>query len=428
MRLTSFLFTAVLLSAAFAGCTGNSGPAVADFAAIPLTENKSSYRFDASNSSGPGLAYTWDFGDMSPPGTGPVVEHTYQYLNGDYSVKLTVAASDGTTAEIVKKVKVGTSRNSDPLLYLKTDKRWIAPGESVTFDATQSYDPDADPIIFKWDFNSPRADNEFSSMENLGSQQYGIYKYGAPPEQDAPQDDGNASGEGTLLTPSGYDWHVEYEKAKQRAMQALGVSTFDGNHSVAPEPRNADFDGKISDTSPIQIFTFPDAATYFVHVQVIDIKGTKSEGFIRINVDPNVPESSFSASSSGTLAPAVFGNLDLEQARSYVAVPFGAGYPAEFFITLTYAANPSGAPAPTLAGYVCGSNLNIGDCRNKDTKLAPWESGATYSFQVTPASVGTYQVFFETTGNSAGASYEYTIDGIIEPNKWFKEEAGLGGH
>jgi PKD repeat protein len=446
MRFSTILLTAVMLSATFAGCSSDKGPATADFVATAANADKSSYKFDASNSSGDALTYTWDFGDQSAPGSGVTAEHTYQYLNGQYSVKLTVTGADGTTSEKVQKVQVGTGQNTEPKLYLTTDKRWIAPGESVTFDATQSVDEDGDPLFFHWDFNDMRDQSSFNDMENLGSQQYGIYKKG-PPASGASASGGNATndtGGGLMLTPSGYDWNVEYAKAQERAKETqkrvwefMGVSTFDGNHSVAPEPRNDAFDGKTTDTGPIQIMTFPDPATYFVHVQATDIKGTFAEGFIRINVDPNVPETSFSNESTADIAPSSLQGA-LESAggapgpKAFHSVQFSATYPAVYEITMTYEPQGgAGSPVPSkVGGYVCGASVDSGGCKTKDTKMVPWESGATYLFQMKANMVGGYQALFATVEDggtpSGGATITVSITGTIFPNKWYKEEAGLG--
>lgn len=433
MRIPTFLLTAVMLSVAFAGCSGNDGPATADFSATALNADKSTYRFDAGNSSGSGLVYTWDFGDQSPPGTGEVVEHTYQYPNGKYTVTLTVKDADGVESEKKDKVQVGEGQNTVPVLYLSADTRWIAPGGSVTFDATQSFDADGDPIIFKWDFNDLRDPADFNDMENLGSHQYGIYRYGAPAggaSGGSSNDTGN--GTGLLLTPSGHVWADEYAKAQKRVLDAAGVKTFDGDHSIKPEPRNEAYDGKTDDTSPIQIWTFPDPATYFVYVQVVDVKGDYADGFIRINVDPNVPETTYSNQTSGTLQPEVFGNLadTNEELNNYDFHTFEAAYPAVFDITITH--NPSGGgPVPTdVGGYVCGATISSPvDCSQKPTKLDPWPSGETYTFQVTPGIVGAYRLLVRAEGQSGPVEYDLDIQGTIYPNKWYLEEAGLAqGH
>ena len=432
MRIPTFLLTAVMLSMAFAGCSGNDGPATADFFATALNADKSSYRFDAGNSSGKSLVYTWDFGDQSAPGTGEIVEHTYQYPNGKYTVTLTVTDADGIKNEKKDKVQVGAGQNTDPVLYLSTDTRWIAPGGSVTFDATQSMDADGDPIIFKWDFNDLREPGDFNNMENLGSHQYGIYQYGPPAGGSGSGSNDTGNGTGLLLTPSGHVWADEYAKAQKRAMDALGVNTFDGDHSIKPEPRNEAFDGTTSDTSPIQIMTFPDPATYFVYVQVVDVKGDFADGFIRINVDPNVPESTYTNQTSGNLAPAAASALSVAspELQNYDFHNFEAAYPAVFEFTLTWDSTENNPVPGDMGGYVCGATIpSADDCSQKTTKLDPWPSGETYTFQMTPGIVGAYQILVRTEDQSGPVDYTLDINGTIYPNKWFLEEAGLAqGH
>ena len=73
------------------GATPQSGPA-------PLQVN---FRSDATDPSGQGLSYSWEFGDGSAPGTGQTVSHTYERA-GYYQARVTVtdAAGEQSSASI----------------------------------------------------------------------------------------------------------------------------------------------------------------------------------------------------------------------------------------------------------------------------------------------------------------------------------------
>ena len=72
------------------------------------TDASLSASFDASSSSDPagaGLSYTWDFGDLSLPGTGPVTDHTYA-VPGTYPVTLTVTDGNNAMSSVTHSVTV----------------------------------------------------------------------------------------------------------------------------------------------------------------------------------------------------------------------------------------------------------------------------------------------------------------------------------
>ncbi len=62
-------------------------------------------RFDASGSSGDGLAYGWDFGDGSPPGAGVTVQHTFARVD-DYTVRLIAQDRGGGQETVGRTVRV----------------------------------------------------------------------------------------------------------------------------------------------------------------------------------------------------------------------------------------------------------------------------------------------------------------------------------
>ncbi|MCW4016794.1 MAG: PKD domain-containing protein [Candidatus Bathyarchaeota archaeon] len=123
----------------------------ADFTASPSTVYTDEVvEFDASASKDPDgsiTSYVWDFGDGN---VGSEVTATHSYVeDGEYVVTLTVTdnkgASDSTTASIVVK-------NRAPVADVTASATVIDTQETLTFDASQSYDSDGTIVAYAWNF------------------------------------------------------------------------------------------------------------------------------------------------------------------------------------------------------------------------------------------------------------------------------------
>ena len=108
-------------------------------------------------------SYSWDFGDGTGPGTGEVVEHTYNNP-GEYNVTLTVINSEGKSDNATKKIVVLTP----PI----ADFTYSVSGDTVTFTDTSSGNIEG----WYWEFG----DGETSTNQNpthtytLGEQDYEV--------------------------------------------------------------------------------------------------------------------------------------------------------------------------------------------------------------------------------------------------------------
>jgi len=99
------------------------------------------------DSDGSITSYFWDFGDGTNA-TGIIVEHVYQD-NGVYTVTLMVTDDDGVTATATSTKYV---LNRPPISSFTYSPTLPIVGETVTFNASSSYDPDGSIISYQWDF------------------------------------------------------------------------------------------------------------------------------------------------------------------------------------------------------------------------------------------------------------------------------------
>ncbi|MDD5265123.1 MAG: PKD domain-containing protein [Candidatus Bipolaricaulis sp.] len=106
--------------------------------------------FDAGDSSSPNgaiVSYAWDFGD-DEAGDGVTVDHLYTE-KGVYAVTLVVTDSVGATGARTQAVE---ALNRAPVAKFEADHYYVTVGETVWFDAEESYDPDGEIVEYLWDF------------------------------------------------------------------------------------------------------------------------------------------------------------------------------------------------------------------------------------------------------------------------------------
>jgi len=106
--------------------------------------------FNASASYDPDGAivnYIWDFGDGANA-SGVVVEHSYAD-DGNYTVTLTVTDDDGAMASTTS---TKTVLNRQPVAIFVESAETVYTSETITFNASASYDPDGSVVSYFWDF------------------------------------------------------------------------------------------------------------------------------------------------------------------------------------------------------------------------------------------------------------------------------------
>jgi PKD repeat protein len=95
------------------------------------------------------VSYTWNFGDGSPivNKTDPITTHTYQTA-GNLTVTLTITDDSGLTSTITKTITVQQA----PVAVFTYSPTYPQTYVTITFNASQSYDPNGHIVSYVWDF------------------------------------------------------------------------------------------------------------------------------------------------------------------------------------------------------------------------------------------------------------------------------------
>src|SRR2546428_450820 len=111
--------------------------------------------FDGSTSSDPGgfiVSYKWTFGDGFNSTFGPFTQHTYSNP-GNYTIVLTIVDNGGLTSVATHTITVTSKPPDIPLLvqftFFPSNPQQ---GATVSFDASQSRDPDGFSVSYAWRF------------------------------------------------------------------------------------------------------------------------------------------------------------------------------------------------------------------------------------------------------------------------------------
>lgn len=118
------------------------------------------------------VSYSWDWGDGSPAGIGPIGSHTYHapYTPYEYIITLTVTDDDGLTN--TDKIRVTVVDNFPPVAQFSAPKIAYA-GVPVEFNASASYDLDNSIASYEWDFGD--GNTATGKVVNHTYTQFGVF-------------------------------------------------------------------------------------------------------------------------------------------------------------------------------------------------------------------------------------------------------------
>ena len=126
----------------------------ADEAVVAEGEALQFYGNESWDEDGQIVNYTWNFGDGKYNYTDNPV-HIFTE-NGEYNVTLTVRDNSGLEDTYVLNIFV----NKPPIANVSISKTIVMLGESITFDAANSYDMDGDIDFYYWNFDDGRTSNQ----------------------------------------------------------------------------------------------------------------------------------------------------------------------------------------------------------------------------------------------------------------------------
>ena len=126
----------------------------ADEAVVAEGEALQFYGNESWDEDGNIVNYTWNFGDGKYNYTENPV-HIFAE-NGEYNVTLTVRDNNGLEDTYILNIFV----NKPPIAIVDISSTTIMLGESITFDATDSYDLDGDIDFYYWNFDDGRTSNQ----------------------------------------------------------------------------------------------------------------------------------------------------------------------------------------------------------------------------------------------------------------------------
>lgn len=115
--------------------------------------------------------YRWNFGDESTEILEKNPKHVYNE-NKTYYVTLTVIDNNGSSASSSTYVIVRKEENTKPVAIAKIVDEAVV-GEEISFDASDSYDPDGDSLTYKWLFGN--GDTRTGKIVNYAYPSSGTY-------------------------------------------------------------------------------------------------------------------------------------------------------------------------------------------------------------------------------------------------------------
>lgn len=261
-----------------------------EFQYIPENPNPSDQiSFDASDSNDPDgsiTGYSWDLnGDGSYTKSGETVSHEYDEL-GEYSVSLRVTDNDGATDVFSDLVSV-EKQDQTPIARFNTSSQSVGVGETVSFDASESNDPDGQIDQYRWDFGDGTTRTTGETIQHA---------YDSPDEYKVrltvTDIDGNTDSTvaRVSVTRGNKEPSVSFEIESDNPPVGTAV-TFDGSQSVDPDGEISAYqwdlngNGTQDATGRRVEYTYDETGRYTVTLTVVDKEGASVTREREITVD-----------------------------------------------------------------------------------------------------------------------------------------------
>jgi PKD repeat protein len=289
----------------------NQAPTASFIANPTLGDAPLTVDFDAIGSIDPDgtiVSYVWDFGNGG--GTGMNASHTYSTA-GNYTVTLTVTDDGGATDTATTTIQVTTPPipNQGPTASLTATPSSGEAPLNVTFDGSNSSDPDGSIVSYNWDFGNGGGTgiNPSHTYNNAGTYTVTLT---------VTDDDGATDTATTQIQVNAAPVPNQPPTASLSASPASGDSpltvAFDGSGSSDPDGTIAayswDFGDGTSSTVASLSHTYDVAGTYTATLMVTDDDGAtdSSSTVIQVNNPPvpnQPPTANFTAGPTSGDAP-----------------------------------------------------------------------------------------------------------------------------
>lgn len=282
---------------------GEGGSPSCSFTASPNPVNTDTVViFDASASQDPDgeiVSYRWTFGDGSS-GSGERTTHVFE-AEGSFTVTLTVRDNSGNENVCTQAVTVSSGLPTCDFDFNPTTPNI---GETVTFDATGSVDPDGGNLTFAWDFDDDGSfDDGSGSVVNTSFDSEGTFLVSLQ----VTDDEGNSVvctqsitiGAGAPTCPT-VDIDPDPAAVNEEVTFTITETDLDPDGGTVTFAWDLDNDGSFDDgTSTIVTFSYPTPGVKIVRLQVTDDEGVQVICTYSLNVGNTPPVCvSFTASST----------------------------------------------------------------------------------------------------------------------------------
>jgi len=262
----------------------------ASFTNSPLSpEVGETVTFDASGSSDPDgtiVGYEWSFGDEATA-TGITASHSYSSA-GTYTVTLTVTDNNGLTGTTTKSVTVAPHEIEPqaPSASFTSSPHSPEVGETVSFDASGSSDPDGTIVNYIWDFGDGNTGAGKTAAHSYDSE--GTYTVTLTVEDN----DGNTDTETKSITvpPLGLKAPIASFTSSPSSPEVGQTVSFDASGSNDPDGTIVGYEWNFGDgstgTGETASHAYSSAGTYTVEFAVTDNDGLTDVATKSITVTP----------------------------------------------------------------------------------------------------------------------------------------------